>query len=155
MAEVSRTSAPAVVGPGAGARAGSGARTSDGANGGMVDALTPSIGTFIEGSGLTFGDYNRSFADDGFGDDRTPADQGRGERRVRPRSPQLNSSSNPHFAEMLESYQEGRTDPRVVPPTFPSHFNGPQGPAIRQYEINARVIAGIENQRGGSINLTL
>jgi hypothetical protein len=155
MAEVSRTSAPA-VGPGAGARAGAGARPSNSANGGMVDALAPSIGAFIEGNGLTFEDYNRSFSDEGYNDDRASAERGdRGGRRVRPRSPSLNSSSNPMFAQMLETYQEGRTDPRVLPPAFPSQFNGPQGPAIRQYELNARVIAGVENQRGGSINLKL
>ena len=152
MALVSRILAPTNVAATANARASAVSRNVAPAQGGPVEALSPSLGGYLDGAGLLFQDYPRSFSDNGYADGRLPPE---GRPQVPLRSPRLSSSSNPQFASMLESYQEGRTDPRVLPQTFPSHFKGPTGLAVRQYELNARVIAGTENLRGGSINLTL
>jgi hypothetical protein len=153
MAQVARLTAPTSVSASpANARGGAPARQVASPNGGSVEALSPSLGGYLDGAGLLFQDYRGSFSDSGFADGRLPPE---GRQQVPLRSPRLSSSSNPHFASMLETYQEGRTDQRVLPQMFPSHFKGPTGQAVRQYELNARIIAGTENLRGGSINLTL
>lgn len=152
MALVTRILAPTSSSSAPNARVSAPSRNVAPTQGGSVEALSPSLGGYLDGAGLLFQDYRNAFAENGFADGRLPQE---GRQPVPLRSPRLSSSSNPHFAAMLESYQDGRTDPRVLPQAFPSHFKGPVGLAVRQYELNARVIAGTENLRGGSINLTL
>ncbi len=161
MAQVARTVAPtSVAAPPAYARVGSTPRNVATIGGGTVESLNPSLGTYLDGAEPFFQNY-RSYQppfdeNGGYPEDRMM----RGGPRTRPfqvqlSSPQVNTPSNPVFATMLESFQVGRTDMRVIPASFPSHFKGPVGQAVRQYEMNARVVAGTENVRGGSINVML
>lgn len=159
MAQVARTVAPSSVAAApAYARAGATPRLAS-AQGGPVESLNPSLGSYLDGAELFFQNYQNyqqpfDGAGGGYPEDRMMRG-GRRTAQVQLSSPQVNTASNPAFATILESFQAGRTDIRVIPSSFPSHFKGPVGFAVRQYEMNARVIAGTENVRGGSINVML
>lgn len=162
MAQVAKTAAPtSVTAAPVYARASGMPRNVASIGGGPVESLNPSLGTYLDGAEPFFQSY-QSYQPpfDGNGGGYPEDRMMRGGSRTRPfqvqlSSPQVNTASNPVFATMLESFQVGRTDMRVIPASFPSHFKGPVGQAVRQYEMNARVVAGTENVRGGSINVRL
>ena len=149
---ISQNSVPAAVGN---SRSTVGARNVASTRDAPIDELSASLGASLDAAGRYLEDFDQSFSDNPHrGDDR---EQSLPFRAARVRLPvaRVNTGSSQSVAGVLEREQPPPISNISVQDAPSSFVRGPSYLAINQYEFNARVIAGTDSDRGGTLNLTL
>jgi len=117
--------------------------------------LSASLGASLDAAGRYLEDFDQSFSENpNRGDDREQPLPFRAGRVQLPVA-RVNTGSSQSFANVLESEQPARVSNLVAHDAPSSFVRGPSYLAINQYEFNARVIAGTDSDRGGTLNLKL
>jgi hypothetical protein len=156
MAQVARivahSAVPAAVGN---SRSTVGSRSVASTREGPIDELSASLGASLDAAGRYLEDFDQSFSENpNRGDDREQPLPFRAGRVQLPVA-RVNTGSSQSFANVLESEQPARVSNLVAHDAPSSFVRGPSYLAINQYEFNARVIAGTDSDRGGTLNLKL